>query len=80
MSLMLGSARSPWRRKSQPTPVFLPEESHGQRSLVGYSPWGGKESDMTEATEYARMHTSSTCSVNDMWEAQWTCKEMRPCP
>ena len=33
----------PWRRKWQPTPVFLPEESHGQRSLEGYSPWGGKE-------------------------------------
>ena len=33
-----------------PTPVFLPGESHGQRSLVGYSPWGHKESDMTEAT------------------------------
>ena len=29
-----------WRRKWQPTPVFLPGESHGQRSLVGYSPWG----------------------------------------
>ena len=32
----------------QPTPVFLPEESHGHRSLAGYSPWGHKESDMTE--------------------------------
>ena len=32
------------------SPVFLPGESHGQRSLVGYSPWGRKESDMTEAT------------------------------
>ena len=31
-----------------PTPVFLPEESHGQRSLVGYSPWGHKESHRTE--------------------------------
>ena len=29
----------PWGRKWQPTPVFLPEEFHGQRSLVGYSPW-----------------------------------------
>ena len=33
----------------QPTPVFLPGESHGQRSLVGYSPWGCKESNTTEA-------------------------------
>ena len=42
----------PWRRARQPTPVFLPgEESHGQRSLAGYSPWGRKESDMTEVAE-----------------------------
>ena len=38
----------PWRRACQPTPVFSPGESHGQRSLVGYSPWGGKELDTTE--------------------------------
>ena len=38
----------PWRREWQPTPVFLPEESYGQKSLVGYSPWSHKESDMTE--------------------------------
>ena len=37
----------PWRRKWQPTPVFLPGESRGQRSLAGYSPWGGKELDTT---------------------------------
>ena len=37
-----------WRRKWQPTPVFLPGESHRQKSLVGYSPWGHKESDTTE--------------------------------
>ena len=37
-----------WRRKSQLTPVFLPGESHGKRSLVGYSVWGCKESDTTE--------------------------------
>ena len=43
----------PWRRAWQLTPVFLPRESHGQRSLVGYSPWGRKESDMTEATQHA---------------------------
>ena len=46
----------PWRRKWQPTPVFLPGESHGQRSLVGYSPWGCKELDTTEATEHTHMH------------------------
>ena len=40
----------PWRRAWQPTPVFLPGESHGQRSLVGYSPWSCKELNMTEVT------------------------------
>ena len=35
-----------WRREWQPTPVFLPGEFHGQRNLVGYSPWGRQESDM----------------------------------
>ena len=44
-----GDASSvPWRRKWQPTPVFLPEKSHGQKSLVGYSPWGHNKSDVTE--------------------------------
>ena len=38
----------PWRRAWQPTPVFLPGESHGQRNLVGYGPWGLKELDTTE--------------------------------
>ena len=37
-----------WRKKWQPTPVFLPGESHGQRNVAGYSPWGHKELDMTE--------------------------------
>ena len=40
----------PWRRTWQLTSVFLPGESHGQSSLVGYSSWGCKELDMTEAT------------------------------
>ena len=45
----------PWRRALQPTPIFLPGESHGQRSLEGYSGWGFKESDTTEATEHAHI-------------------------
>ena len=44
--------KSPWRRKWQPTPVFLPGKSHGQRSLVAYNPWGRKESDMTEQLHF----------------------------
>ena len=42
MGLMPGSGRFPWRREWVTTPVFLPEEFHGQRSLVGYSPWVAK--------------------------------------
>ena len=38
----------PWRRERLPTPVFLPGESHEQRNLGGYSPWGRKELDVTE--------------------------------
>ena len=45
----------PWRRKWQATQAFLPGESHGQRSLVGYRPPGCKESDTTEVTW--RAHT-----------------------
>ena len=41
-----------WRRKWQPTLVLLPGESHGWRSLVGYSPWGGKELDMAERLHF----------------------------
>ena len=42
----------PWRRQWHPTPVLLPGKSHGQRSVVGYSPWCHKESDMTERLHY----------------------------
>ena len=38
----------PWRRKCQPTPVFLPRKFHGPRNLVGYSPWGRKKLDTTK--------------------------------
>ena len=44
----------PWRRAQQPTQVFLPGASHRQRSLVGYSLEGSKESDRTKVTKHAR--------------------------
>ena len=47
-----GSGKIPWRRKWQPTPVFLPGEAHGRRSLVGYSLPGSKESDTTERLHF----------------------------
>ena len=40
----------------QPTPVFMPGKSHGPRSLGGYSPWGHKESDMTERLHFTSLH------------------------
>ena len=64
LGLIPGSGGFPWRRKWQPTPVFLPGEFDGQRSLVGYSPWDGerslvgyspwghKESDTTEQLHF----------------------------
>ena len=52
----------PWRREGQPIPVFLPWESHGQRSLVGHSPWGRKELDTAEGLTHT--HT-------------WICSEHR---
>ena len=48
----LDGGKIPWRRKWQPTQVFLPGESHEQKSLVGYSPWGHKELGQTELNEH----------------------------
>ena len=47
----------PWRRKWQATPVFLPGEFHGQRSLSDYSPWGCRESETTERLTHTHTHT-----------------------
>ena len=59
----------PWRRKWQPTPVQLPRKSHGQRSLVGYSPWGRKESNTTERLHFLSLTfplppQSRCCHIN----------------
>ena len=48
-----------WRRQWHPTPALLPGKSHGRRSLVGYSPWGCKELDMTERLHF---HFSLSCT------------------
>ena len=64
----------PWRRKWQPTPVFLSEESHGWRNLVGYSPWGRKELDTTERVSLIHFTRLSQylpcnrdCEINYLW-------------
>ena len=48
----------PWRSKWQSTPALLPGKSHGRKSLIGYSPWGRKESDTTERLHF---HFSLSC-------------------
>ena len=52
-----------WRRKQQPTPVFLPGKFHGQRSLVAYSPWDRTELDTTEQIHFVLMSIFSASQV-----------------
>ena len=52
LGLIPGSGRSPGEGNGNPLKVFLPGESYGRRSLVGYSPWGRKESDTTERLHF----------------------------
>ena len=68
-----------WKRKLQPIPVFLPVEFHGQRSLVGYSPWSRKESDMTELL-HSLIHSSLNVQYLDQVlksfiDTQWEIKD-----
>ena len=56
-----------WRRAWQPTPVFLPGKSDGQRSLVGYSPWGRKESDTTEVIKHTHTPPMSSSCPRRTW-------------
>ena len=71
----------PWRKKWQPTPVLLPEKSHGRRSLIGYSPWGHKESD---TTEWLHFLSDMLCKVKDFYrrkpgQGSYTRKELMVC-
>ena len=63
----------PWRRKWQPSPVFLPGKSHGQRSLVGYSPQGCKKLDMTEASQHSTTHIHSKTHIQIEIECKISC-------
>ena len=56
----------PWRRKWQPTPIVLAGESHGQRTLVGYSPRGHRESDPTEQVRYSMRYPHNTFSLSSL--------------
>ena len=66
----------PWRREWQHTLVFLLGEFHGQRSLVGYSPWGDKELDMTERVTHTHCKTMTTISL----ESTRVCSVAQLCP
>ena len=83
------SWEDPLEEKWQPTPVFFPGESHGQRSLAGYSVWSRKESDMTERLTHTRVHfrgvsksftISSVPSVSRESESEvaQSCPTLRP--
>ena len=60
-----------WRRKWQPTPVFLPGEAHGQRSLAGYSPCGHEELDMTERLHFTSRHRQARLQNKGLSRASW---------
>ena len=71
-----------WSSKWQPTPVFLPGKFHVQRNLADYSPWGCKESDMTEYTHtHTHTHTESRKVVlmNLFAGQQWKCRHREQC-
>ena len=72
-----------WRRKWQPTPVFLPGESQGRRSLVGCHLWGHTESVMTEVTQQQQQSYGDIGpGVDDFWAAppqpNWGCRAHEP--
>ena len=72
----------PWRGKWQPTPVFLPEKSHGQRNLAGYSPWLARELRHDLVTkQQQRKETRMTCPwTSERWQAvSSTSDELRAC-
>ena len=64
--------KMPWRRNWHPIPVFLPGKFHGQRSLVGYSPWGHKESDTTEQLTYCFLDSTYIyVNIRDLFFSFW---------
>ena len=57
----------PWRREWQPTLVFLPEKSHGQRRPAGNTSWGCKELDTTEQLTHTHTHTHTHTILSYIW-------------
>ena len=78
-----GLGRFLWRREWKPAPVLLPGEFHGQRSLEGYSPWGGKESDTTEWLTHIHigpLPQTTSLKLSWNWKAlghcTWLCRHL----
>ena len=75
---ILAEVDDPWRRKWQPTPVFSPGESHGQRSLAGYSWWGHKELEMIERLKHTGVDDESLWKVaRCSWKNHEVCSLLR---
>ena len=72
----------PWKRAWKPTQVFLLGKSHGQRSLVGYSPWGHKRVKHNWATKHVHMHSEPVKSLSHVWlfASPWTVAHQAPPP
>ena len=68
---LAGAFFTTWRRQWQPTPVLLPGKSHGRRNLVGYSPWGRKESDTTERLHFHFFTTSAMVFLSSANSFTW---------
>ena len=71
--LIPGSGRFPWRWEWHPTPVFWPGESHGQRSLVGYSPWRHKEVDTTQQLTLALFTIAAAAAAKSLQSCPTLC-------
>ena len=74
--MLWAASKIPWRRQWQPTPVLLPGKFHGWRSLVGYSPWGRKESDTTERLHFAWDKGLSGSGALIVILLPWKCQSM----
>ena len=68
--------KTPGRRAGQPTPVFLPGEPHGQRSLEGCSPRGRTESDTTEATKFADQGWNLSLLQQNLSPNRWATRQV----
>ena len=66
----LGSILESGRSVGEGSPVFLPGKSHGQRSLVGYSPWGHKDLDVTDRLTHTHTHTHMHTHTHDIYKAE----------